>query len=56
MIQYSDFFRKVDFSTDFRVAASFGICCAGVLLLTPFVINNFIRNRLVHGGNGNRTA
>ena len=43
------FFQKVDFKSDFRVAANFICSCAGILMITPFAISNLIKGHWVLG-------
>lgn len=49
MKKIMDIFQNVDFGSDFRIAANFGICCAALVLLTPFSINNLMQGRFILG-------
>ncbi len=50
MLRLRDFFAsRIDFSSDFRLAANLGIACAVLLMGTPFAINNFVQGRYALG-------
>ncbi len=49
MEKFSKYINKIDFSSDFRIAANLGCACTGSLLIFPFSINHFVQGRLALG-------
>ena len=41
--------HKIDFTSDFRIAANLGCACMAIVFIMPFTINNLVQGRLVVG-------
>jgi len=49
MKKIDNILKRLEFISDFRVVANLGLACVGLLLLTPFSINNLLQDRYVLG-------